>query len=277
MKALPGTILLAFAAMLLATIAGISLGVLAAIRKDTWMDTSAIFVSVIGISAPSFFMGIVIAYLFGFVFSDFTGLHMTGTLYRHRPLHRPPSRAAQPHPACPHPGHPALGHHRPANPRRPPRRPRPGLYPHRLCQRPSASDRHLETWPAKCAEPCDHRDHRLVCRASRRRFFCRIYFWLAGHRKVTVDALGNPGFPCRHGIGPCDFLLFYSRRTAFRSAVWLDRSARAACVMKPRKWPSLNNHLFYDDLTQRLIHPADDRLLLVQQLLPQRRDRRIDI
>jgi len=80
MNALPGTILLAFAAMLFATVAGIGLGVLAATRKDTWMDTSAIFVSVLGISAPSFFMGIVIAYLFGFVFSDVTGLHMTGTL-----------------------------------------------------------------------------------------------------------------------------------------------------------------------------------------------------
>jgi peptide/nickel transport system permease protein len=79
-EALPTTILLAFAAMLLATIGGICLGVLAAIRKDTWMDTSAIFVSVLGISAPSFFMGIVIAYLFGFVWSGFTGLHMTGSL-----------------------------------------------------------------------------------------------------------------------------------------------------------------------------------------------------
>ncbi|HTR27968.1 MAG TPA: ABC transporter permease [Puia sp.] len=80
MEALPGTILLAFAAMLLATAGGICLGVLAAIRKNTWLDTSAIFVSVLGISAPSFFMGILIAYLFGFVFSDFTGLHMTGSL-----------------------------------------------------------------------------------------------------------------------------------------------------------------------------------------------------
>lgn len=80
MEALPGTIILAFAAMFIATIGGVSLGVLAAIRKDTWMDTSAIFVSVLGISAPSFFMGIVIAYLFGFVFSGFTGLHMTGSL-----------------------------------------------------------------------------------------------------------------------------------------------------------------------------------------------------
>jgi peptide/nickel transport system permease protein len=81
MEALPGTILLATAAMVLATFLGIGLGVLAAIKKNTWMDTSAIFVSVLGISAPSFFMGIVIAYLFGFVLSGTTGLHMTGSLF----------------------------------------------------------------------------------------------------------------------------------------------------------------------------------------------------
>ena len=81
MEALPGTLLLALAAMALATIAGISLGVLAAIKKGTVWDTSSIFVSVLGISAPSFFMGIVIAYLFGFVLSHYTGLHMTGSLF----------------------------------------------------------------------------------------------------------------------------------------------------------------------------------------------------
>ncbi|HVU96176.1 MAG TPA: ABC transporter permease [Puia sp.] len=81
MEALPGTLLLALAAMALATIGGISLGVLAAIKKGTVWDTSSIFVSVLGISAPSFFMGIVIAYLFGFVLSHYTGLHMTGSLF----------------------------------------------------------------------------------------------------------------------------------------------------------------------------------------------------
>ncbi len=80
-EALPGTIVLAFAAMALATIIGIILGVIAAVKKDTWMDTSSVFASVLGISAPSFFMGIVLAYLFGFVFSNYTGLEMTGSLY----------------------------------------------------------------------------------------------------------------------------------------------------------------------------------------------------
>ena len=81
LEALPGTLLLAFAAMLLATMVGILLGVLAAVKQNTWMDTSSVFASVLGISAPSFFMGIVLAYLFGFVLSDFTGLHMTGSLF----------------------------------------------------------------------------------------------------------------------------------------------------------------------------------------------------
>jgi ABC-type dipeptide/oligopeptide/nickel transport system permease component len=51
------------------------------VKKGTWMDSSAIFASVLGISAPSFFMGILIAWLFGFVWSETTGLHMTGSLF----------------------------------------------------------------------------------------------------------------------------------------------------------------------------------------------------
>lgn len=82
-EALPGTLVLAFTAMLIATVLGILLGILAAVKQNTWMDTSAVFASVLGISAPSFFMGIVLAYLFGFVLSNYTGLHMTGSLYEY--------------------------------------------------------------------------------------------------------------------------------------------------------------------------------------------------
>jgi len=81
MEVLPGTILLAVAAMIIATIIGVFLGVTAAVKKDTWMDTSSIFLSIVGISAPSFFMGIIIAYFFGFVLSKYTGLHMTGSWF----------------------------------------------------------------------------------------------------------------------------------------------------------------------------------------------------
>jgi ABC-type dipeptide/oligopeptide/nickel transport system permease component len=81
MEALPGTIILAFAAMLIAVMIGIPLGVIAAVKQNTWMDTTAVFSSILGISAPSFFMGIIIAYLFGFVWSDWTGLHLTGSWF----------------------------------------------------------------------------------------------------------------------------------------------------------------------------------------------------
>jgi peptide/nickel transport system permease protein len=81
MEALPGTLLLAIAAMLFATIIGILLGVLAAVKKGTWLDTSAIFASIAGISAPSFFMAIIIAFLFGVVLHPFTGLNLTGSWF----------------------------------------------------------------------------------------------------------------------------------------------------------------------------------------------------
>lgn len=81
MQALPGTLILAVAAMFIAILLGIPLGVAAAVRQNTWVDTSAIFSSIVGISAPSFFMGIIIAYLFGFVLSDWTGLHISGSWF----------------------------------------------------------------------------------------------------------------------------------------------------------------------------------------------------
>jgi len=80
-EALPGTLILAFAAMLIAVVIAIPLGVLAAVKKGSWMDTSSVFASIVGISAPSFFMGIIIAYIFGFLLSDWTGLHINGNWF----------------------------------------------------------------------------------------------------------------------------------------------------------------------------------------------------
>lgn len=81
MQALPGTLMLAIAAMFIAVLIGIPLGVMAAVKQNTWMDTTAIFSSIVGISAPSFFMGIIIVYIFGFVLSDWTGLHIAGSWF----------------------------------------------------------------------------------------------------------------------------------------------------------------------------------------------------
>jgi ABC-type dipeptide/oligopeptide/nickel transport system permease component len=81
MQALPGTLMLALAAIVIAVLIGVPLGITAAVKQNTWMDTSAIFSSIVGISAPSFFMGIIIAYLFGFVLSEWTGLQIAGNWF----------------------------------------------------------------------------------------------------------------------------------------------------------------------------------------------------
>jgi len=79
--ALPGTLLLALTAMLIAVAMGIPLGIAAAVKQHTWVDTTAVFGSIAGISAPSFFMGIIIAYIFGFLLSHVTGLNITGSWF----------------------------------------------------------------------------------------------------------------------------------------------------------------------------------------------------
>jgi len=87
MNALPATLLLAISAMLLATFFGIILGTIAALKKGTWIDASAITLSVSGISLPSFFAGLIIAYFLGYVFHSITGLNMTGNLWVYDSVH----------------------------------------------------------------------------------------------------------------------------------------------------------------------------------------------
>lgn len=77
----PNTVVLAFAAMGLALILGISLGIVAALNKGGVFDKLATVFGTLGMSLPSFFSAILIAWLFGFVLSKYTGLNMTGSLY----------------------------------------------------------------------------------------------------------------------------------------------------------------------------------------------------
>jgi len=80
-ESLPETAILATTSMTFAAIVGILLGIFSAIRKDSWFDNSSLILAVLGMSAPSFFSGIIIAWLFGYQLSDYTGLNMTGSLY----------------------------------------------------------------------------------------------------------------------------------------------------------------------------------------------------
>ena len=78
---LTGTLWLAGAAMLIATVLGISFGVVAALKPHSFLDHLLISTSVLGISVPSFVAAIVIAITFGFYWSHITGLSLTGQLY----------------------------------------------------------------------------------------------------------------------------------------------------------------------------------------------------
>lgn len=81
-----GTLWLALAAMLLAAGLGILFGVLAALKAHSWLDRALVTVSVLGISVPSFVAGILIAMTFGFYWSRWTGLNLTGQLYETDPF-----------------------------------------------------------------------------------------------------------------------------------------------------------------------------------------------
>lgn len=61
MDVLPNTLLLAAVAMLFAIVLGVFLGVLCALHQNSWVDRMLISLSTLGISAPSFFAGIIIA------------------------------------------------------------------------------------------------------------------------------------------------------------------------------------------------------------------------
>lgn len=80
-ETLPETTVLAVAAIVIATVIGIFLGLFSAIFKDSWMDRTFLVMATSGMALPSFFVGIIFAWLFGFVLADYTGLKMTGSLY----------------------------------------------------------------------------------------------------------------------------------------------------------------------------------------------------
>ena len=61
----PATIQLAFAAMLLTVLVGVSLGVLAAVRRGTGYDYAGTVLAVLGQSLPNFWLGIMLILLFG--------------------------------------------------------------------------------------------------------------------------------------------------------------------------------------------------------------------
>jgi peptide/nickel transport system permease protein len=81
LERIPNTIVLAVSAMLLATILGILIGVLAAVNHNSSLDRVCVAGSVLGISFPSYFSAVVFQLVFAHLLQDITGLNITGDLY----------------------------------------------------------------------------------------------------------------------------------------------------------------------------------------------------
>ena len=80
-ETLPNTFILALVSIFFATLIGIFLGIIAAIKKDSLFDRLSLLFSAFGMSLPSFFAAILIGWIFAFVLGDITGLNLTGNIY----------------------------------------------------------------------------------------------------------------------------------------------------------------------------------------------------
>jgi peptide/nickel transport system permease protein len=68
MDNLPSTLELALAGLLIAGMLGITLGVLAAVKQYSWLDVGSMLVALIGISMPSFWLGLLFIFAFSLRF-----------------------------------------------------------------------------------------------------------------------------------------------------------------------------------------------------------------
>ncbi len=67
---LPTTVELSFAALLISIIIGIPLGVISAVRHNTWVDVVTMLWANIGVSMPVFWLGLMLAYIFALALKD---------------------------------------------------------------------------------------------------------------------------------------------------------------------------------------------------------------
>jgi len=62
----PATALLALSSMLFATVIGLPAGILAAVRRNTWLDFTSMLATLAGISIPIFFLAILLGWIFAY-------------------------------------------------------------------------------------------------------------------------------------------------------------------------------------------------------------------
>ncbi len=80
-EAFPNTFLLALVSITFAMVVGLLIGILTAVYNTRFLNRLTLFITTIGMSLPSFFAAILMAWIFGFLLENITGLGMTGSLY----------------------------------------------------------------------------------------------------------------------------------------------------------------------------------------------------
>lgn len=61
---MPATLELTFGALLVAIVLGLGFGIVAAVRRGTWIDTTTMALSLVGVSMPIFWSGLLLIFLF---------------------------------------------------------------------------------------------------------------------------------------------------------------------------------------------------------------------
>lgn len=79
--AFPNTFLLATLSILFAMFFGMLTGMITAMINLPWLNRIVLIFTAFGMSLPSFFAAIIMAWIFAFLLSDYTGLNLYGSLY----------------------------------------------------------------------------------------------------------------------------------------------------------------------------------------------------
>ena len=179
----PNTIKLALVASLISVVLALPLGIIAAVKQNTFFDSFSMFIAIIGISCPTFWFGLILILVFAVNLKWF-----------------PVSGQVNTHSACSYAGFQQHGRYGPCNPFLHAGGYPAGLYPY------SKSQRRLQ--PECDSSACGaqrHDSHRYSHWSSHRRPACRRChlrdrFCLAGNRSSPGAIYSIKKHPCCPGM-----------------------------------------------------------------------------
>ena len=204
-QALPATLLLASAAMGLALLLGITTGLVLAWHGDGPLARAVIGFATLGMSAPSFFVAILVAWLFGVVWHEHTGLPATGGWRVIDPFLWTTGRMEASHTSCFDLRHtpPFSGHSIDAKCRS--RCVGGVLHPHSTRQRFEWISIDDASCCPKCHEPCVDGGEWLVRQHARWCGLCGIRIRVERHGPLDVPGARTRRFAHCDGWGACRF------------------------------------------------------------------------